>query len=204
MKYLVVAGFLLVGLCLGLVLAYKRLPRIWFVLLVTLLIGGPLAAFKLYDRRFALEVVPDALKVDSIAYRKEESWGFGPGGNEAGIRVYPLSEELAGTIEQRGLDFFLNLAPNEDQSSRDWRGLYEDWAETPVKSDQRWKADAQTGHLDVYDFICAYGFCIDIKAAVVDEANSIVNRRGSYYAYGRIGLIVVSPEKRLVIYLYNG
>lgn len=120
MRYLVVASSVLVGLCLGLVLAYKRLPRIWFISLVALLIGGPLTAFKLHDRRFALEAVPDALKVDSIAYREEESWGFGPGGNEAGIRLYPLSKELAGTIEQRGLDFFRNLPPNEGQSSRDW------------------------------------------------------------------------------------
>ena len=26
---------------------------------------------------------------------KEKSWGFGPGANEAGIRLYPLSEKIA-------------------------------------------------------------------------------------------------------------
>ena len=45
---------------------------------------------------------------------------------------------------------------------------------------------------------------MDIDPDIVSMANSIVNSAGSYYAYGRIGLIVVSPEHKLVVYMYNG
>jgi len=74
----------------------------------------------------------------------------------------------------------------------------------PYQAGERWKQNKKTRRFDIYDYICAYGFCIDIEPAVVDEANSIVNAAGSYYAYGRIGLIIVSPGKRLVLYIYNG
>ena len=62
----------------------------------------------------------------------------------------------------------------------------------------------RTGGLDIYDYICAYGFCIEIDEAVRTQAMEIVNSKGNYYAYGRIGLIVVSPSKKLVLYMYNG
>jgi hypothetical protein len=31
-----------------------------------------------------------------------------------------------------------------------------------------------------------------------------VNSAGSYYARGRIGIIVVSPKKKKILYFYNG
>ena len=58
-------------------------------------------------------------------------------------------------------------------------------------------------HFDIYNYICMYGFCIDINPSVAIEANEIFNSEGSYYAYGH-GLIIVSPSKKLVLYMYNG
>ena len=54
------------------------------------------------------------------------------------------------------------------------------------------------------DYICAYGFCIDIPPDRLWQANAIVSTPGSYYALGRIGTIVVSPKEKLVLYFYNG
>ena len=71
-----------------------------------------------------MSVIPDALHVSSISYREEESWGFGPGGNEAGIWIYPLSEEVANHISQSGMEFFKELPPNQNQRERDLRGIY--------------------------------------------------------------------------------
>lgn len=82
----------LIAIITGSIYAYKKLPRSYFCLFIALLLAGPVSAFKIYERSFMLSIVPDALGVNSILYREEESWGFGPGGNEAGIRVYPLAE----------------------------------------------------------------------------------------------------------------
>jgi hypothetical protein len=195
---------ILAGFIYALFLAYKRLSLVYFLPLMFALVAIPYFAFKNYEQEFLFSIVPDALKVKSISYREEESWGFGPGGNEAGIRIYPLSEQIASEISQRGIEFFNNLPPNQDQQSRDWRGRYENWSETPIRANERWKWNLNTAKLDIYDYIGTYGFSIDIKPEVVAQANEIVNSAGSYYAYGRIGLIVVCPGKKLVLYLYNG
>jgi hypothetical protein len=210
MLYVVLIGLALIALLsfpfaifIALVYAYTNLSTKNFLSLLALLIVIPLAAFKTYERNFMLSVVPEALQVNSIVYSKEESWGFGPGGNEAGIRTYPLKGEIANLISIQGIEFFNSMPANQKQANRDWRGRYGDWAETPISSIS-WKNKEETGSLDIYDYICAYGFCIDIDDAVVKEATQIMNSKGSYYAYGRIGLIVVSPSRKLVLYMYNG
>ncbi len=181
----------------------SKLRPTHFLLLLAVLLAAPVAAWKYYERGFMLQAVPDALHVRSVLYTLEESWGFGPGGNEAGIRFYPLSAEIASRVQSSGVKYLNHLPPNKDQASRDWRGRYEDWHETPIQGDY-WKIDASTGLLNVIDYICAYGFCIDIPPDRLRQANEIVSKPGSFYARGRIGTIVVSPKQKLVLYFYNG
>lgn len=200
---LVVLFAVFAGLIYALFQAYKRLSRLYVLLLLIAIVAIPYAAFKHWEEGFMLSSVPDALNVTSISYSKEESWGFGPGSNEAGIRVYPLPEQIANEISQRGLEFFDHLPPNYQQRS-EWRGRYEQWLETPIRPNSQWERNEKTARLDIYDYICAYGFCMDIKPTVVEEANAIINSAGSYYAYGRVGVIVVSSSKKLVLYMYNG
>jgi hypothetical protein len=209
MEYLVAIVILVVlfavfaGLIYALFQAYQRLSRLHFLLLLIALVAIPYPALKHWETGFKLSSVPDALNVTSISYSEEKSWGLGPGGNETGIRVYPLPEQIANEISQRGLEFFNTLPPNHQHSGA-WRGRYEKWLETPIRPDSHWEPTGKTAKLDIHDYICAYGFCIDIKPSVVEEANAIVNSAGSYYAYGRIGIIVVSPIQKLVLYMYNG
>lgn len=181
----------------------SKLRPTHFLLLLVVLLAAPVATWKHYEQAFALQAVPDALQVRSIIYANEESWGFGPGGNEAGIRFYPLSEDVSSRIQSGGVSYLDHLPPNEDQASRSWRGSYTQWSETPIRGDH-WRPDANTGLLNVVDYICAYGFCIDIPPDRLRQANEIVSKPGSFYARGRIGTIVVSPKQKLVLYFYNG
>jgi hypothetical protein len=107
-------------------------------------------------------------------------------------------------VSAAGTAFLAHLPANRNARHRGWRGLYGAWAETPVRADSPWKRDEKTARLDIRDYICAYGFCVDIDPAVAAQANAIINRPGSYYAYGRIGMIIISPRTRQVLYLYNG
>lgn len=187
-----------------LLLAWRHLPRWGFAVLMLLLLGGPAAWYYRAEQAWALQVVPAALQVERIAYRLEESWGIGPGGNEAGIRVYPLPPAVAAYITRRGQAFFDTMPPNPDQAARDWRGDYDQWQATPVALDQRWGAPAGQRQLVLTDYICRYGFCIDIDPAVAQQATAALREPGSYYAYGRIGLLLVSPRQQKVYYLING
>jgi len=186
----------------GFIYPYKKLSKFYSLLLLFILIATPIIVFKIYEKNFMLREIPDALGWNNISYSKEKSWGFGPGGNEAGIRIYPLPENITEQITQHGIEFLKNMPPNKNKKKTGGRGTYSNWSETPIKSDKYWKQ--QEGVLNIYDYICMYGFCIDIKPTIVELANSVVNKPGSYYAYGRIGLIVVSPSKKVILYMYNG
>lgn len=108
------------------------------------------------------------------------------------------------TLSSAAWTFFRTLPPNARQAQRSWRGDYGDWKPTPITASAHWPAPTTPGPLKVYDYVCKYGFCIDIAPSVLEDAQAIINSPGSYYAYGRIGVMVVSPARQRVLYLYNG
>jgi len=198
---------LLVVIISVIVVAHKKLSRTVFWLALSAftvaLIASITVAYNVYQTNFKLSFVPEAFNVKAITYVEEEMAGFGPGGNEVGVITYPLSDEVAAKITKNGLGFLNNLPANTDQKDREWRGEYRVWNETPIKKSYDWKPnEAMRFMLD--DYICRYVLCIDIDRDVADLAENIINSKGSYYAYGRIGLIIVSPAKRIVIYMYAG
>lgn len=158
----------------GFIYLYKKLPLAYFLFLLAVLIGAPVLMFKNYEKRFMLSFVPDALQVTSVVYTTEESWGFGPGGNETGIRVYRLPEQVANEISLQGIEFLNNLPPNHNQQERRWRGRYQTWLPTPISESDKWKLRAQAQALNIYDYLCAYGFCIKVDDAVVKQTTDII------------------------------
>src|SRR5690606_27139699 len=157
---------------------------------------------KLMLRAHHLGHVPGAVGVTGVMYVSEESWGFGPGGNEAGFLTYALPESTAKQIGHEGLGWFDRL--QDGHRSEGWRGRFGDWHRTPVAPGMHWQPNAASGRLEVLDYVCAYGFCIDIDQAQLRAAQQAVNSPGSYYAYGRIGLIVIALAPLRVNFLYNG
>ncbi len=92
-------------------------------------------------------------------------------------------------------------------------GAYKGWRETPVAPDgswfvdfSEWGGDIREVIVGVYTYICHRGliYCVIVDQTLIEEANAIALRRGSYYAYdGQGALIIVSPGKERVIYLYQ-
>lgn len=182
------------------------LPRtlLLFAVMALLVQGGLYWAYHLYLHDYRLSLVPDALEIKEVRYAVEKSWGFGPGGNETGFILYDLPQPTANAAES-GLSFFTNLPDNPLDRRRDWRGSYTNWQRTPVRAEpQHWPQNAEIGALRARDYLCRYGFCIAVKPALLKQVDNLLNSPGSYYAYGRIGLIIVSPQQRLVVYMYNG
>lgn len=171
-----------------------RRPRV-AAAAVLLSIGG--CAY--YIRDHQLSHVPNALQVREVVYAEEESWGFGPGGNEVGIVVFRVPSHVARQIEQDGIAFFNTMPSNADQNGRGWRGSFDEFRRTPVA------ADHDRGR--AWPVACAASgdssFCVDVEPKVLALANEAVNAPGSFYAYGRIGMLVVSPQQRRVYFLYN-
>lgn len=203
-KILLIRLIALLATVVGFLYAYKK-PRCYhFVFLIALFLACPYIAFKIYERDFMLSFIPDALKVETLVYEKDKTWGFGPGGDEAGIRVYSLPDAIAQQISKRGLEFFAQMPVNHDQHKRNWRGQYNDWSKTPIETDSRMLLNQKKLSFDIKDYLCTYDFCNDIQATLLEETNKIVNSPGSFYAYGRIGIIVVSPNTKQVLYFFSG
>ena len=179
-----------------------------------LLIGLSLAGLagagiqKVSLRRHHLSFVPPALEATEILYVAEEAWGIGPGANETGIIVYAMPEAAAGKIEVGGQAFLEGL-----EGSRGWRGRYRDWHATPFDPTVRGAFDiwAQKAHDQscnhgggIAAYMFRYTVCIPFDPKWEALANDALASPGSYYAFGRIGMLMLIPSENRIIYAYNG
>ena len=191
-----------VALIAGLVRAHKRGVLGYALLLLVACGAVGYQAFAISERRNALSELPAALGVTDMVASKDARW-WTEYGEHGGIRVFVLPAPVASTIAEKGLGFF----------EMENLGAYKSWRETPVAPDESWSVDFSDwgGEIrkiivGVYAYICHRGlvYCVTVDRALIEEANAIALRRGSYYAYdGRGALIIVSPGKERVIYLYQ-
>lgn len=203
---LLVVLLILIAVISVLIFAYSKLPRPLFFLLLSVLVVVPYLADDGDKRELMLSFVPDALGVSSVLYETSDEKGYLglPGDETSGFRVYPISERIAKEIAEQGIEFFKNMPANKNQNSREWRGNYMTWLETPVLPDHSWKSYKGRQELNIIDYLCGgEGLCMKANRKLIDEANEIINSSGSYYAYGRIGFIVASPSTQQVFYFYN-
>jgi hypothetical protein len=177
-----------------------------WVFALALIIGLPWGCGQLFLGGYRLTFVPDAMQVSNLLYASEQSWGFGPGGNETGLLVYEMPAAVAAHLRDSGLSYLEELPANIRDG---WQGVYSGWRETPIDLDRRWKATSHEGvkfwnSPGIGDYLNQYGYPIPIEREWEELANRALFAPGSYYAYGRIGLIIVIPDELRIIYAYNG
>lgn len=192
---------LVVAIAIAIVVAFVKAPRTMSAISAALALVA-VVGWKLMLYAHHLGHVPDGLRVTRVLYASEESWGFGPGGNEAGFLAYALPRASARRLESEGLDWLERLG--EEHQGTSWRGRFSDWRQTPMQPGPRWQPDPASGRYEVLQYVCAYGFCIDIDQAQLRAAEQAINTPGSYYAFGRIGMILLVPRTRRAYFLYNG
>jgi hypothetical protein len=135
-----------------------------------------------------------------VAYASERSFGFGPGGNETGIVVYDLPADLAAAVARGGVSYLASL----DTS----RSPLDGWIETPIALDGRWRPD-DGGVVEPHappgigGFLFRYGWEVPLDPKVEAEVNGALFSPGSYLAYGRNGLMLISPGRRIVVRAYR-
>lgn len=175
---------------------------VWVIAFLALIAA---VSWYLFKRSHHLSFVPPAMGVRTILYVEEEAWGFGPGGNETGIIVYEMPATTRERILDEGTDWLSGLAGSGNR----WHGVYRNWHSTPFDPNV-------TGAFDIYAMeICGhgggiagymfrYGFCVPFDTHYESLANEALSSSGSFYAFGRIGMLLLIPSKDLVIYAYNG
>jgi hypothetical protein len=166
--------------------------------------------FEGWEQQNRLKHVPQHLSVSKVLYATEEVWGFGPGGNEAGVIVYELPDSATKEIKKAGISYLAKLPP-KSLSSNDGRDLYQTWQHTPMHAAPDWADKSTTWATSsamstpqLANYLNQYGFGVEIDADIEREINEALSKPGSYFTYGRIGILIVIPDIRKVVYAYNG
>ena len=76
--------------------------------------------------------------------------------------------------------------------------MFGEWKPSPVLEGELVKRDNLAGYLN------RYGFGIRINRGIETYINSVISSPGSFYAYGRIGVAIVDPSERKVVFLHSG
>nr|WP_294840094.1 hypothetical protein [uncultured Methylotenera sp.] len=180
------------------------------LIIIVILVSSSVVYYKHFEKQHRLSFVPEGIRVEKILYAKEESWGFGPGGNETGVIVYELPDTIARQISKDGINYFSSLPP-QSTDSHDWHGRYEKWYDTPIPYSDSWSGPESDNKTNPDKFVAKietylnrYGFSIPIDPNTEAEIDYAISEKGSFFAYSRIGLIIVSPKTRRVVYAYNG
>lgn len=149
----------------------------------------------------ALRALPPAVMAETVVFARNDTYGFGPGGNETGFNVIQLAEAGADLVATGG-PRWLNA-----QSGGRIRG---EWQSTPVPRDEFWMGRPESAMgawpdpavravLDRYGF----GFALppDHQAAL----DAALSATGSFYAFGPGGLVaVIVPKTRRAYVFYAG
>jgi hypothetical protein len=181
-----------------------RKSAVWIVAIGGLAIG--LFVFWIHVKKSRqLNFAPDGLAISNVLYEREESWGFGPGGNETGVIVYELPESVADQIEEDGTAYLSELSEHRTVSkSANVHRTYNGWAQTPVQLEGSDIDANRTFSYDIDEFLNRYGFGLDINEQIRNEINEAISKPGSFVAYGRSGIVIVIPHTRRLVYTYRG
>lgn len=166
----------------------------------------PVLIYWTFETLHRLSFFPQELNVGNLIFANEESWGFGPGGNETGIIVYELPDDVAKKIEKNGINFLNGKSPDDketDQSSKD-----ENWQQTPILQSDEWiesEGAALPKKPNISGYLGKYGFSIDIDSRVRTKIDSALEKNGSYFHYtSHGGVLMIIPRERMVLYAYHG
>lgn len=186
-----------------------NLIRLYSLITIIFFIGFFYFPQKIYNEKVYNNLIaklPKSLGVKEVIYKNEESWGIGlPGDNETGLIIYKLPENTAHLIEKFGINYLENLNEIQDINMSTRYDIESKWEKTPIKYDDRWKYVKKYGDTRIANYLCRYGFCIDVEEKYEKIAEQIISTEGSYYVYRRGGAtLIISTHKQLIIYLYSG
>ena len=106
-----------------------------------------------------------------------------------GTAIYKLSEKTYQNIKEHGLEFLnSDLQPRNNSTSR-----YAQWKETPRKD---WKRGEDWG----FELLCGGKLPDNLYKEIVKSGK----KAGSFYTKKHEAVLMIIPEKRLVIFSHNG
>ena len=150
------------------------------------------------NRYHALRALPSGTGAWFVTYANNQTFGFGPGGNETGFNVILLTKAGAARVAEGGGEWLGTLSGGRVTSK---------WHETPVPGDDYWQGrnGSALGRYPaptIEAVLWRYGFGLDLPQAHQTALDAALNSPGSFYAFGRGGLVAVIVPKTSRAYVF--
>jgi hypothetical protein len=157
----------------------KLIPALLLIAIVVVAIMW----FKSSEKSRHLRMVPAGLAASGVIYAREESWGFGPGGNETGVIMFGLLPNVASNIQQQ-------------DAIR--------WKSTPVLVEGSDDYTNATLSYDINQYLNRYGSGLLIDEEVTRIINDALSSRGNFVDDNGRRLIIIMPRAAKLVIAYRG
>ena len=174
-------------------------------------------AFKAAEVRYLKGFLPPAYGHVELEDKTTLVAGFGPGGHDAVLAFFHLSEEVASLMEVEG-KFWLQDAESSVELQRSVQAG--EWNSTPLNGEvyawanaancasemSDWWLASHTGHScpGIAAYLRGYGFLDKLSASKTKLVDEVLQAEGAFISRRRIGYLIVAPERNLVIFAHAG
>lgn len=159
------------------------------------------AWFNLSEKSRHLRMVPTGLAVSRVVYAREESWGFGPGGNETGVIMFELPLDVAHNIQQQGITFLdqyvsAQVVVRRGSSSQ----VPLNWKATPVHVEGADDDGNSTLTYDIGKYLNRHGFGLLIDKDVARSINDALYNYGNFVDDDGHRLVIIMPKDGKLVF----
>lgn len=174
-------------------------------------------AFKVSEHRYLKGFLPPAYGSVVLEDKTSLVAGFGPGGHDAVLAFFRLSDDVASVISHKG-QTWLQEAENTIELRRSKQSG--EWISTPLTGSQfawadelnceaegsDWWTASHTGHLcpGIAAYLRGYGFLDKLDISKTAAVDAILRSKGAYISKRQLGYLIVAPEQRLVVFAHAG
>ena len=169
------------------------------------------------ESRYYEGFLPPAYGNASLLRQSSFSAGFGPGGYDAVLAFFSLSNDVALSVVDEGANWL-----ERAETSVDLRRAKQatPWANTPIDqavftwaSPQscmadygHWQTDVRDGHScpGVASYFGGYGFNGELTISDTEAVNDVLFSEGAFILKRRVGYLIVAPQRQLVIFMHAG
>lgn len=186
--------------------------RVVFSGLAALMLIG-FVSFKFAERVHLKGFLPPAFGNVSVLSTTSFVAGFGPGGHDAVLAFFKLPSDVASILTKEGIDWLQSAESSVMQRRARQEG---DWIPTPLNGSSFEWTNAKNcqsewnpphaGHScpGIAAYLEGYGFLGRLSTSQTEVVDEILFSEGSYISKRRLGYLIVSPQRRLVVFAHAG
>ncbi|KJZ17474.1 hypothetical protein TW80_17040 [Loktanella sp. S4079] len=174
-------------------------------------------AFKATETRHLKGFLPPDYGHVDLAGKTTLVAGFGPGGHDAVLAFFRLSEDVASLVSLEG-EAWLQEAENSVELPRSVQAG--EWVSTPLTGEvygwanvsncasevSDWWIASHTGHScpGIAAYLRGYGFLDKLEVSKTNLVDDVLQGEGAFVSRRRVGYLIVAPDRNLVIFAHAG